>query len=240
MAEPAGATEPAGVTEPAGIEPEAPGAAALTEKPVLEWTTEDWARWIQEPPAVSRPEPDHDFVVPEQSDPIAGASSMEVGGGEATATTGTLPVDTAPPDEGGSALDDDPTGVWSLALEGDEEQGDGQWWSSVAGLFDGSPPEALPLPAPAFDPPAASPSAPPVALPASLDPPRPATAAVTPSPRSSAWRVHGLEPESHDMAVRVRAGLSLLGVSLLVGAVAAGLITVTIFMVAVVLRRALG
>lgn len=43
-----------------------------------------------------------------------------------------------------------------------------------------------------------------------------------------------------DPGVRVRAGLSLLGVSVLVGAVTAGLITVAIFMASVVLRRALG
>ena len=43
-----------------------------------------------------------------------------------------------------------------------------------------------------------------------------------------------------DISVRIRAGLSLLGVSVLVGAVTAGLITVAIFMASVVLRRALG
>lgn len=261
---------PAAEEPPAKAEPEPagdhadPGAAqVLSEKPVLEWTTEDWARWIEEPPLLSRSAPEAE----------AGGEAPEPAPGQ----------EPAAPEEVG--IDDDPTATWSLALEEDEHA---RWWSTVAGLPDLSaaapapapplitpsppPPPTPPPPTPSLAPPS-PPSPVPVVTPPVLPPPLPlrpeagvppATAPPTtaPGPREAKAAAHrsqhpltppgagefprspqasglSLEPVE-DLGVRVRAGLSLLGVSVLVGAVAAGLITVAIFMASVVLRRALG
>ncbi|HVE47290.1 MAG TPA: hypothetical protein VNA57_11160 [Acidimicrobiales bacterium] len=298
--------EAAGPAEAAAVaEPEAP----LSEKPVLEWTTEDWARWVNEPAVVNRPEPK--LAVEE-------------------------PVKAAPAEPDPVRIEGDPTATWSLAL--DEDDGDAQWWSSVAGLPktpapEPAPPEPAPPepaaarsvapsaparpaqappatvrtptpaatptptptpvpPAPAPEPktataarPAVSSPVPPPPLPAPPVMPRPPTSGPAPIPtptatpppvgpgtaaglpttgarrpgrevspprprpspqaekevRSTSRQAHrsSMEP-ADDLSVRVRAALSLLGVSVLVGAVTAGLITVAIFMASVVLRRALG
>lgn len=68
---------------------------------------------------------------------------------------------------------------------------------------------------------------------------RPAGNSAVLSPRPAVLPRSG-RLEGDDVAVRVRAGLSLLGVSVMVGVVTAGLITVAIFMVGLVFRRALG
>lgn len=211
-------TVPAEEQDAAGPEP--PGAGSLSEKPVLEWTTEDWARWIEEPPGATRPPHDSDFFGADQREPAEAAA--------------------APQEE--ARVDADATAAWSVGLD-EAEDDDARWWSSVAGLTDAAPP--VDPPAPAIEPPAppVAPPAPPVGagtevfrrLPQSTGSPEPAR-----SPPASPSRGHSLDPHGDDLAVRVRAGLSLLGVSVLVGAVAAGLITVAIFLAAVVLRRALG
>lgn len=236
---PPAVTEPPADVEPGPASPSDAGAAVLSEKPVLEWTTEDWARWIEEPSLLSRPPPEAD----------AGGDAPEAGPGQEPTV----------PEEMG--IDDDPTSTWSLALEEDENA---RWWSTVAGLPDEpaaapapSPPPPVPVitPPPVLPPPlplrpetAAPPApAPPTAAPRPSEPvaaprrpqhPLTAPGAAEPS-RSPQARGVPLDP-MEDPGVRVRAGLSLLGVSVLVGAVAAGLITVAIFMASVVLRRALG
>lgn len=191
---------------------------------MLEWTTEDWARWIEEPP-VTRPAPEPDSSPPGQDEPAEAVSAPA-----------------APEDD--PRIEGDPTGTWSLVM--DQDEGDAGWWSSVAGL-EGA--------APVVDPPPVMPPAPPIDTPTPpIDTPAPAPWAPTTDvlsalPQSTRRAVDtapspsrrvSLDTEPEDRAVRVRAGLSLLGVSILVGAVTAGVITVALFMAAVVLRRALG
>ncbi|MDP9402788.1 MAG: hypothetical protein M3P85_05520 [Actinomycetota bacterium] len=279
-------------SEAAALAPTAPASAALSEKPVLEWTTDDWARWIEQPPPVTGPAPEPDFFLRPRDEPTtdephgeAGEAEMADPGGLLGEPTPTPTPTPAPPDE--ARIEGGPKAALSLALDEPEGEDDDRWWSSVAGLAEPAPPVAPPAGAPPLvepppvapppppAPPLARPSAapppvapppvaprpplaPPVAPPLLASPPvagpRPAGADVfagwpqsvpgvpeaVPPPRSSPPLRPAVARDADDVAMRVRAGLSLLGVSVLVGAVAAGLITVAIFMAAVVLRRALG
>ncbi|HUR23742.1 MAG TPA: hypothetical protein VMZ73_07725 [Acidimicrobiales bacterium] len=250
-----GATPPIlAASDPAstgGSEEQAP----LSEKPVLEWTTEDWARWIEEPAVVSRP------AAPAEVEAEADAPTV----------AGKPPAESSSLEPGEMRIEGDPTATWSLVLDEDEE--DARWWSSVAGLADApaaaplAPPDAgsspappaapppapdssrelavaplpapplLPPPAPPLLPPPAAPSAPAEASGPAQAPPQPLRSDADTFGSTRAGR-RALDMDS--TALRVRAGLSLLGVSVLVGAVTAGLITLAIFMASVVLQRALG
>lgn len=225
--------------------PDPAGTSSLAEKPVLEWTAEDWARWIGEPPPVSRPAPEIEFLakLPSESTPAEIPSDVDRVDATIDESSPVAESDEAPSGE------EDATGVWSIALD-EPEDDDARWWSSVAGLPESPPITPLPVqlegavasPPPVSPPPVSPPPSPwPSPSPPSL-PPRPTGGDVLPAaaPRSQRLPSGGHALDSRDTAVRVRAGLSLLGVSVLVGAVAAGLITVAIFMAAVVLRRALG
>lgn len=224
--------------------------AELQDKPVLEWTTDDWARWIEEPSHLPRHEPEPPEGSGVDVDVAAGADPEDA-----------IEVDDDIEVEDDIEVDDDITTAWS---QSDEPPGDGtdnRWWSSIAGLADlpdsptveEAPGDEVPMPPPVPpDDALFAPLAPPTvsAPPLPTQAPRPTQAPLptqaprpTPARRAPAEQDGrpSLEPVGADTtARRVRAGIGLLGVSVLVGTLAAGLITMAIFLAGVVLRNALG
>ena len=247
MSDPANAGPPSHGDGPApGTGGGADGAntgSLLPDKPILEWTEADWARWIASPPrpaddgppaqaAGEDPGGAAEVAAEERGEPGVQATATEsdhagngAGSGEAPGPAFAARREQAVPAEGAPA--------------GAEER---EWWEQSP-----PPPErdVRPDAAPTRSVTGLTAPMPPVA------PPRPAGPAAatrspgrTPSRGAPATGVRPTPPRAQPVVIeqthRVRSALGLLGVAVLVGTIVAGLITVALFAVSVALRRAVG
>ena len=291
----------AGDTGDAGEAAGATGGEDLNVKPVLDWTNDDWARWIDstdtylpprepaEGPAVAEPGEDEETFEPEpvvqdeartsSPEDLAVASwDEEVRDDLDLWTPASEPAGVVGPEPSESPLvavpepieqELEPTGEWILEPKpkpvdpAASAESTGPWtdeeWAAVA-----EHPwwESAPEPDPATarvirvqepDEPGAPKdlgALPPLdARPTTLPPPplEPvAESRPTPAPRitrprpAPAVRPSAPARMAADVTHRVRSAFGLLGVSLLIGTVMAGLITVILFALSLALRRAVG
>ncbi|MDP9387539.1 MAG: hypothetical protein M3Q48_06310 [Actinomycetota bacterium] len=220
--------------EPAGQAAAMPGPEAtsvLDTKPVLEWTREDWAAWIESGPA---------------PDAEAGTSAAaDSGGAEPSGLDEPATRDEESPVEGspveGSHAAETPAAAPPVEEQPVPEQpadettaAEEPWWETLRGMA--APQPAAPPPAEAATTLLPAPPVEPVTAAA------PATVVPPPAVRHEAARVEAPpEPaEPSEAWVRVRSGLGLFGVAVLVGAIVAGLVTLVVFALGLALRRALG
>ena len=201
-------------------EPPAAAEADVTElqdKPVLEWTNDDWARWIDNAEGASLARTKAAVSEAEGQDELEAVEAEAV---EAEAVGVRVDrMEEAPADDEWAAVSDH------------------AWWDSAPVLdaepvvFDEDPPTPVEVPVATPPPPIERPTV-------TATTTRPAQA--IPTSFSSAGAAVRRQPEAPEVSHRVRSAFGLLGVAMSVGVVVAGLITVAVFAISVALRHAVG
>lgn len=234
----------------------------LSKKPVLEWTNHDWERWISSP-STPLPAADSDRDHPRWETPPTGTPPADAKGtpaSEAAASPAAASPAAAPPadtrgaaaaeadTEGAAASEAAAAGGRALAVSpegpGAGQPGDDDWTAAGDHPWWGSSPERADEAAHDLDPPTRV--VPPVAMPAeptrsSADDrvARPRPARPHQLPRAGAEGL-AARPALSLRDHRVRSALSLLGLAVVVGTVAAALIVVGVLAISVALRQAVG
>ncbi|HET7490132.1 MAG TPA: hypothetical protein VFJ85_19570 [Acidimicrobiales bacterium] len=253
---------------------EAPGRPrpdpGLDAKPVLEWTNEDWARWIETAEPVGLPAPETAREEPPEQEPVDHGAGDEPAPDEAVEAEPQAAVEPEAEDPEPRAAPVETTEASPVAAStdngtdeaaevptppADDDAGEPDWggvaehpWWTSAPAPDEHATAVLATPSVASTPTATRVDEPaplqPVARPAQPAVRRPAAAKPKPKPARARARPAPARARKRrpddEGEHRVRSALGLLGMAVMTGAILAALITVAVVAVSLVVQRALG